>query len=718
MATLNADLTDSSYVCPSVDTFTTNCKDAKGQIAYCIVKPTDDSCELISDCRPTVSDPTYSSITCDSMYAAQVDSVPASTTSLNLGFNALKEFKPTYTNGTSKLIDLRMVFNFFEDMDDIELPASIQSVDVSRNYLRALKFSRGFSSVIKLAVSHNPITSVSGNALGLADLEAKNISLATLSDLKLPSTVMNLDVSGNPNMTFNNFTSPSDLRTFVAIDSKITTLETLDFSPSSSLGTIDLSGNTISSIVGVEFPPKLRSLNLNGSDISCFLVRESDVSTLTGLSTFIVSSISQDGCDSAVMNGTRPQPLTIADKSYDFSVIGDAEFTSRYFPHKVETTPPPLPAPTPAKSSSTTIIIVVVVVVVVLLAGIGFFFYRRRRSRFHKSMTYWNLSTPTPQTGTTTGTTASSGSIGMPVNDIRHDPELVKRRVPQSSIKRSRVLAKGGFGIVYLATFNDREVVAKQILPEKAKDSHAISRFMDEIRLWAKLNHPNIVQFLGLSWTTLADVTVVTEYMSNGDLAVMLRSQAAVSRHRELFTWTKSAGQIKRNKLELAIDIAEALVYLHGQSPSIIHRDLKSQNVLLNESCVAKVTDFGISREVEDYMTAEIGTVAWIAPEILDGGQYTERADIYSFGVVLSELDTCEKPYASGIHTPTGEFIAKVPNAHIALAVSDGSLRPSFDNDCPRAIRAIAQRCLKGNPRDRPTAMEVLAELCALQGKL
>ncbi|TMW57738.1 hypothetical protein Poli38472_014341 [Pythium oligandrum] len=689
---MNADLTDPQYSCPSDVTFTTDCKDDQGQFAYCIVQPEDNSCKLHSDCRPTA----FPDVLCNSMRIARVDNIPANITSLNLGFNALREFNPTYTNGTSNLRVLSLAANYFEDMDDLTIPSSVQImyvhivVDGSNQGLTECLWTKDiesqlpqhtqvFPGILECHQASRVTQSDPGcesNTPGIADLEAKNIGLASLGDLQLPSTIMNLDVSANPNMTFDKFVAPADLRSFVAVQSEIKALSEIDFSPTQQLSAIILNGNNISSITGVNFPSGLQTLDLNGSDVSCFIVRESDVSTLTGLKNFAVTSISQDGCDRVAMNGTSRPSLTIAGDNYTFSVMDDETFASRYFPRKLEFTAAPLDASSapsgPTVSSSTAAIVALVAVIALILSSVGIIIYRRRKNE----------------------------------------------RLQYTDIKRSRVLAKGGFGIVYLATFNDREVVAKQILPEKAKDSHAISRFMDEIRLWAKLNHPNIVQFLVLLWTTLADVTVVTEYMSNGDLAVMLRSQAAVSRHRELFTWTKSAGQIKRNKLELAIDIAEALVYLHGQSPSIIHRDLKSQNVLLNESCVAKVTDFGISREVEDYMTAEIGTVAWIAPEILDGGQYTERADIYSFGVVLSELDTCEKPYASGIHTPTGEFIAKVPNAHIALAVSDGSLRPSFDNDCPRAIRAIAQRCLERNAEDRPTPFELLTELCALQGQL
>uniref|UniRef100_H3G576 Protein kinase domain-containing protein n=1 Tax=Phytophthora ramorum TaxID=164328 RepID=H3G576_PHYRM len=90
----------------------------------------------------------------------------------------------------------------------------------------------------------------------------------------------------------------------------------------------------------------------------------------------------------------------------------------------------------------------------------------------------------------------------------------------------------------------------------------------------------------------------------------------------------------------------QALGYLHACTPPVIHRDLKSNNVLLTDKLEPKVIDFGVSRGLVDLtMTAGVGTPYWTAPEILEGKRYTEKADIYSFGVVLSELDTGKIPY-------------------------------------------------------------------------
>jgi serine/threonine protein kinase len=126
--------------------------------------------------------------------------------------------------------------------------------------------------------------------------------------------------------------------------------------------------------------------------------------------------------------------------------------------------------------------------------------------------------------------------------------------------------------------------------------------------------------------------------------------------------------------------------------------------VLLGHNYTAKLSDFGVSREwqVDATMTAGIGTMAWIAPEVLRGERYTEKADMYSFGVILTELATCAKPFEG------------ISNALIVLKVTSGEHRPEMGDDCPDDIRELGMRCLSYDAGDRPSAMVAHYELKTL----
>lgn len=293
-------------------------------------------------------------------------------------------------------------------------------------------------------------------------------------------------------------------------------------------------------------------------------------------------------------------------------------------------------------------------------------------------------------------------------NDIRTDAALLPFRIAQDELEVVSKVASGGYGSIFHATYRGRDVAVKQILPEKARNPAALQSFMDEIRMCAALEHPRIVAFIGVAWSTLVDVAVVIEFMSRGDLSSTLRT--VDSPHPS--DWFQPSHHLKP-KRELALEIAEALVYLHSFERPIVHRDLKARNVLLDAAGDAKLSDFGVSRElsIEDTMTGDVGTVAWIAPEVLQGRQYSERADLYSFGVLLVELDTCRHPYDKAALAAAGDLAPPVTNTLIAMRVCAGSLAPVVSPQCPPGVAALVRRCLSFDPQDRPTAVELHYEL-------
>jgi serine/threonine protein kinase len=206
----------------------------------------------------------------------------------------------------------------------------------------------------------------------------------------------------------------------------------------------------------------------------------------------------------------------------------------------------------------------------------------------------------------------------------------------------------------------------------------------------SEFDHPNVVKLVGAAWTVESDLQALSEYMVGGDLRDFLVYPPTPR------TWTP-------RKLQIATDVIEALVYLHSFLPPVVHRDLKSRNILLSREMQAKLTDFGVSRitSEDNTMTQGVGTSRWEAPEVLAGKEdYNQAADIFSFGVVLSELDTHAIPYDDA-RGPSDNTLA---NVAILQMIAMGALRPSLSPHCPPAIRALADRCLAFNPDEHPSA--------------
>ncbi|RLN68848.1 hypothetical protein BBP00_00000744 [Phytophthora kernoviae] len=246
-------------------------------------------------------------------------------------------------------------------------------------------------------------------------------------------------------------------------------------------------------------------------------------------------------------------------------------------------------------------------------------------------------------------------------------------------------------------TYRSRQVAIKKIRLNSDAEAAQIEHFIREIKIMATLRHPRIVEFIGVAWDEVVDLSAVTELMECGDLITVLH-HCREGRYR--LTWGD-------HKATIALHIAEALVYLHSLSPVVIHRDLKSKNVLLNTEMEAKLSDFGIScerRTAEAPMAAGMGTSFWIAPEVLRGDDYDEKADMYSFGVVLSELDTDDFPYTNTTNQPGGVL----QEGEILQLVANGEMRPTFTPECPSSILQLAHWCLQWKPENRPSAAEVV----------
>lgn len=180
----------------------------------------------------------------------------------------------------------------------------------------------------------------------------------------------------------------------------------------------------------------------------------------------------------------------------------------------------------------------------------------------------------------------------------------------------------------------------------------AIRDFHSEVALMRALRHPNIVIFMGL---VMDPVCLVTEYCHNGNLFDLLHDtiEDEQGEHYAVkIPWQR--------RVRIALDVARGMNFLHTSTPVIIHRDLKSLNILVDEKWTAKVSDFGLSRfkvlieslylikqsaTAHGMMTGQCGTYQWMAPEVIGGHIYTEKADVFSFGINLWELLTRKIPY-------------------------------------------------------------------------
>ncbi|KAF4324435.1 hypothetical protein JM18_000383 [Phytophthora kernoviae] len=290
------------------------------------------------------------------------------------------------------------------------------------------------------------------------------------------------------------------------------------------------------------------------------------------------------------------------------------------------------------------------------------------------------------------------------------------------------LLHEGSFTLTFRATLKiegqaNRQVVVRRLPPQLAEQQAYRQAFLADVTLSASLLHPRIVAFVGYYDPTLhvydldlptspshavgqvAQPSAVTEYMPNGNLRALLTLRPRNARD---FGWFHSTS-VPKTKAQLALDVVDALVYLQSQPAgvnSMLHPpELKTQCVLLSEFCDAKLCAFGVRRwlDCQASFARSDYSVAWLAPELLRGEPRSEQADVYALGVLFTELDTCELPFASGVDMDDGMD----EQSQLALLVSSGCIRPALSMDCPVQIQELVMRCLSFSPQQRPPAIEV-----------
>ncbi|TYJ43603.1 hypothetical protein E1A91_A03G164300v1 [Gossypium mustelinum] len=275
-----------------------------------------------------------------------------------------------------------------------------------------------------------------------------------------------------------------------------------------------------------------------------------------------------------------------------------------------------------------------------------------------------------------------------------------------NNFEDDKVLGDGGFGTVYFGKLRDgREVAIKRLYQHNYRRHE---QFMNEVEILTRLRHKNLVSLYGCTSRRSRELILVYEFVPNGTVADHLHGDHAQS---GLPAWPV--------RMSIAIETATALAYLHASD--IIHRDVKTNNILLDENFSVKVADFGLSRlfpnDVTHISTAPQGTPGYVDPEYHQCYQLTEKSDVYSFGVVLIELISSMP--AVDINRHRHEInLANLAISKIQKCAFDELIDPNIGyKSCEQVARMttlvaeLAFRCLQQEKELRPSMEEVLEEL-------
>ncbi|CAI8601746.1 unnamed protein product [Vicia faba] len=247
-------------------------------------------------------------------------------------------------------------------------------------------------------------------------------------------------------------------------------------------------------------------------------------------------------------------------------------------------------------------------------------------------------------------------------------------------LKYGTQIASASYGELFKGTYCSQEVAIK-VLKTEHVSTEMQKEFAQEVYIMRKVRHKNVVQFMG-ACTKPPGLCIVTEFMSGGSVYDYLH------KHKGCFKFP--------TLLKVAIDVSKGMSYLHQHN--IIHRDLKSANLLMDENGVVKVADFGVARvKVQSgVMTAETGTYRWMAPEVIEHKPYDHKADVFSFGIVLWELLTGKLPY---------EYLTPL---QAAIGVVQKSIRPTIPKSAHPKFVQILERSWQQDPTLRPDFSEII----------
>lgn len=306
-----------------------------------------------------------------------------------------------------------------------------------------------------------------------------------------------------------------------------------------------------------------------------------------------------------------------------------------------------------------------------------------------------------------------ANSVRAPTVQVKGVQVFTYKEVELASgrFKDGNVIGNGGFGVVYRGVLKDGTAAAIKRLHREGKQGERAFRV--EVDLLSRLSSPYLVQLLGYC----ADQhhrLLIFEFMPNGSLQSHLHS--SISQYRSSLNWGI--------RLRIALDCARGLEYLHEHAvPSVIHRDFKSSNILLNQHFRAKVSDFGLAKLGSDKInglvsTRVLGTTGYLAPEYASTGKLTTKSDVYSYGVVLLELISGRVPLDTkrppGEHVLVSWALPRLTNREKVMEMVDPSLQGQYSRKDLIQVAAIAAMCVQPESDYRPLMTDVVQSLIPL----
>lgn len=272
----------------------------------------------------------------------------------------------------------------------------------------------------------------------------------------------------------------------------------------------------------------------------------------------------------------------------------------------------------------------------------------------------------------------------------RKTPKMDRRfEIEPHEVRFAEQIGSGGFGVVFRGKFRGQLVAIKKIHANALSNAASIAEFQSEVAVLCTLAHPNILKFMG-ACVKPPNLMIVTEFMARGTLFDILHQSSMK------VTWAM--------RRRMALDSCRGMRYLHDSK--LLHRDLKSSNIMVDENFKCAIGDFGLTRishgAVAAQMTGQCGTFQYMAPEILSSKPYSEKADVFSFGILLWELVARKLP-----------FFGMQP-MQVGIAVSQQGLRPTMPPKCPAPLEKLMRACWDQNPNKRPSFAQVQVILEAM----